>query len=157
MPRNRKNNRKRRIRRPNVEPAILRFVADRVRYIGSQYHKRSPGNFELPLPMMSLPQKSLCDDVRLFDIREAQALLEAGVALGLGSWPDDVKPSTQFPECPEFPGFPDLVWSIRNADGQLFEAQLHNSEQGHYHGYPIYSDDAVYNEVMRALEGLARE
>jgi hypothetical protein len=146
MPRTRKNNPKRHIHRNRYTGDELRDIAGRVRYVGSQYHKRHPGNFGLPLPVRPLPWKTSCDEAGITDIHVAQQLLENGICRGMVRAPFDAGS--------DMPQFPDLVWAVSET-GQPFEAQLHNSEQGHYHGYPLEPTDAVYAEVLQAWNARA--
>ena len=48
-------------------------------------------------------------------------------------------------------GWPQNVWSI--LDGEAYEAQLENAEQGVYHGYPMPTDDDFRDVVLREWDG----
>jgi hypothetical protein len=109
-------------------------LAERVRYGGNPEHKRSPGDYGLTPPASPRPGKTLCDAEREILIQEAQTLLASGFRKGTfdvrstGSWPQN-------------------VWAISGA-GEVFEAQLENSEQGIYHGYPLPEDDDFRRVVV---------
>jgi len=66
----------------------------------------------------------------------AQLLLESGVRRGLVS--ARVGAGDEFPQ---------NIWAV-NDDVLAFEAQLENSEQGSYHGYPMPDANPLKNEVL---------
>lgn len=117
-------------RRFAVEPPnreMLERLARAVRYGGNPEHKRSPGDFGLTPPALPRQDKSLCDEVHLFQRKEALRLLQEGVRRGLISEWDGS-------------GYPKNIWSM-TADGQPLEAQLENPGNGTYHGYPLEMND----------------
>ena len=119
-------NRRRRIQR-SPDPSALKFLGRTVKYRGSPYHKRNPGDFQLTPPAQPLPSKTLCDGAGVFTRRVAQELLRRGVARGMVS----VQTRGRFPQ---------NIWSVTD-DGYPLEAQLENQEQGIYHGYPMPKTD----------------
>lgn len=99
-------------------------LADRVKYGGNPEHKRNPGDFGLTPPLQPRPDKTLCDEVKIFSRREATGLLKEGVKKGLIS-----EQHTQN-------GYPQNIWAVTE-EGWPLEAQLENARQGTYHGYPM--------------------
>ena len=126
-------NPKRRIQN-SPDPSVLRFLAQTVKYRGSPYHKRNPGDFGLTPPALPLPGKTLCDGVGIVTRQAAQGLLRLGATRGLIS----VQTRGQFPQ---------NIWSVTN-DGYPLEAELENQEQGTYHGYPMPKTDPFRDEVI---------
>ncbi len=112
----------------------LKELASKVSYGGNPEHKRNPGDFGLTPPAMPKPDKTLCDTVRIFKRMEAIRLLRKGVRMGLVS-------------IREINGFPQNIWSI-SREGHPLEAQLENSDQGIYHGYPMPENDPLRQQVM---------
>lgn len=112
-------------------------LAAKVRYCGSPYHKRNPADYGMP-ESRPRPDKTLCDAERPLGLKEAEALLRAGIAKGLfseqfrGAWPQN-------------------VWSV-DAAGTVYEAQLQNSESGEYHGYPMLLDTGLAEHIRREWE-----
>ena len=47
-------------------------------------------------------------------------------------------------------GLPLLIWGVREHDSAVFEAQLENSERGHYHGYPLLETDFFRAQIVTA-------
>jgi hypothetical protein len=130
-----KFNNKRRIRE-NCDPDFLERLCGTVRYGGNPEHKRNPGDFGLTPPSLPRPDKSLCDAVSIFSKLEALTLLRQGVRKGLVS-------------IAEINGFPQNIWSV-TGDGCPLEAQLENSEQGVYHGYPMVETDPLRMKIIEA-------
>ena len=128
-------NPKRRIADVN-SPIELTLLAYRVRYTGSPYHKRAPGDFNLTPRMQPRPDKTLCDEAGVTSKLEALRLLRRGVRKGLIS---DQREN----------GLPQNIWSV-TSDGIPLEAQLENRVQGTYHGYPLASNDD-FGEVVLDL------
>ena len=137
MPR-RKFNPKRRIRR-DADSGYLACLAGRVKYTGSPYHKRNPGDFGLTPPSQPRPGKTLCDGTGITTVRESLRLLREGVRKGLIS--ENVRGE-----------FPQNVWAATE-DGIALEAQLENAAQGTYHAYPMSSTDVIRNEVLKRWNG----
>ena len=130
----RQYNPKRRIQ-SDPEQEYLKILVSRVKYSGSPYHKRTPGDFGLTPPVQPVPDKTLCDQAGVTTVTEASRLLKAGVKKGLIS----VQIHGEFPQ---------NIWAVRE-DGWPFEAQLENQVQGTYHGYPMPSTDDFRLEVLK--------
>ena len=126
-------NPKRRIAEVN-SPLELTLLAERVRYTGSPYHKRDPGDFGLTPPAQPLPDKTLCDEAGITSKLEAYRLLRRGVRKGLISVRRDGR-------------FPVNIWSVTR-DGVPLEAQLENRVLGTYHGYPLTLNDDFRDVVL---------
>jgi hypothetical protein len=128
------NNFKRRIA-TGFSQTALDELARGVRYGGNPEHKRNPGDFGLTPPAAPRRDKSLCDEVGVFRRADALALLRDGIRRGLISdWSGD--------------GFPKNVWSV-TLEGIPLEAQLENSGNGTYHGYPLIDDDFGREVLIR--------
>jgi len=116
-----------------IAPAGMDAVSDleelalRARYGGNPEHKRTPADYGLTPPSRPRKGKTLCDGNGPFAKDAAMQLLKSGIAKGLislarsGEWPQN-------------------VWAV-SVSGEAFEAQLENSEQGIYHGYPMPAAD----------------
>jgi len=131
--RKRKHNPKRAISE-HADPALLKYLEEEVRYVGSPLHKRSPGDFGLIPPPQPRPDKTLCDGVKIFQVKVALKLLRAGVAKGLIS--------------KQFRGkFPQNIWTV-TTNGVPLEAQLDNLDVGTYHGYPMGDGDPLAKKVI---------
>lgn len=126
-------NPKRKIRA--VASDALANLANRVKYAGSPFHKRNPGDFGLSPPSQPRPDKTLCDATGITTVRESLRLLRLGVSKGL------ISEQTRG-------GFPQNIWSVTD-DGIPLEAQLTNRETGVYHGYPMPSSDDFRDQVLR--------
>lgn len=125
-------NSKRKIRPVATDTEAL---ARRVSYGGNPEHKRNPGDFGLNPPAAHRrTDKSLCDGVGILSRKTALKLLRAGIRKGLIS-------------VQERDGWPRNVWSV-TAEGEPLEAELENSGQGCYHGYPMPQDDPFRNQVL---------
>ena len=118
----------RRVRRPpkikhGTTPEWREKLAGKVSYTGNEAHKRNPGNFEVG----ARPRRdaTLCDEYNIRKIQKAECYLKEGVYQGLVSER-------------MVNGYPSEIWSINGE--MVFEAQLENSEQGTYHGYPLLKD-----------------
>ena len=109
-------------------------LARRVRYTGSPYHKRNPGDFGLTPPSQPTPDRTLCDETGITTRTEALRLLREGIERGLIS----VKTRGDFPQ---------NVWAVTD-EGVPLEAQLENQVQGTYHGYPMPSADDFREQVL---------
>lgn len=126
-------NRKRIIRKANSTEDRESLVK-RVSYGGNPEHKRNPGDFGLVPPARPRPDKTLCDEVGVLTRIEATALLKDGMRKGLISEQ-------------ERGSFPQNVWAV-TSEGEPVEAQLENSAQGIYHGYPMPESDPLRAVVL---------
>ena len=127
-------NRKRRIVNPVPAEDVLNDLAGRVRYTGSPYHKRNPGDFGLTPPAQPRPDKTLCDQAGLHKKAEAQQWLEEGVRRGMIS-------------AAVGDGFPKHIWAVTEK-GVVLEANYNNEGPGHYHGYPLFEPDPLRQVVL---------
>ena len=127
-------NRKRRLVEPMPSQEHLNDLASKVRYIGSPYHKRNPGDFGLTPPVQPRPDKTLCDEAGIVSVAEAQHYLEEGVRRGM------ISSTAQ-------DGFPKHVWAVTN-DGIVLEAKYSNEGPGYYHGYPLFKPDPFRQNVL---------
>ena len=127
-------NPKRKIR-PAADLNDLADLAKRVKYTGSPYHKRNPGDFGLTPPSQPRQDKILCDITGITTVRESLRLLRRGVSKGL------ISEQT-------WGGFPQNIWAVTE-DGIPLEAQLENREKGTYHGYPMPASDRFRDQVLR--------
>jgi hypothetical protein len=116
------------------ESDSLCSLSKRVRYVGSAYHKRNPGDFGLTPPAQPRPDATLCDGAEIFKRKTAQELLEKGVKAGLIS----VQRRGDFPQ---------NIWAV-TIKGIALEAELDNSGQGTYHGYPMRNGDPLMSKVL---------
>jgi len=99
-------------------------------------------DYGLTPPAAPRPDASLCDIPRPVPRQEATELLQRGIRSGMIS--------TQRRN-----GWPQNVWAVRS-EGIVFEAELENRVQGHYHGYPLPEDDEIVKQVLEAWETLRR-
>lgn len=129
-----------RMRQSKPPDEELQLLVNSVKYAGNPEHKRNPGDFRLTPPVQPRADKSLCDDARVFTLREATELLREGVQRGLIS--EQVSGPNRYPQ---------NIWVVTR-DGIPLEAQLENSEMGTYHGYPIPDTDPFQEEVLRRWE-----
>jgi hypothetical protein len=108
-------------------------LARRAAYGGNPEHKRSPGDFDLMPPVNPRPGKTLCDATSPVAKVDAKRLLRSGLRKGMISeqWRG---------------GWPKNVWAVDREEA--FEAQLENSDQGMYHGYPMPIDDDFRKIVL---------
>jgi hypothetical protein len=131
--RKRKHNPKREIR-DLVDQPFLKSLRGKVKYVGSPFHKRSPGDFGLTPSSQPRPDKTLCDKVKIFKVAIAQRLLLEGVAKGListqlrGDLPQNI--------------------CVVTSEGVPLEAQLDNADAGTYHGYPMADGDPLAKKVL---------
>ena len=114
--------------------ADLESLAASVDYGGNPEHKKNPGDFGFRPILPPRPDKSLCDDISVFQRDEALSLLRAGIKYGLIS--------EQFRQ-----GFPQNVWMVTE-QGVPVEAQLENPAKGIYHGYPMPPQDPFRDVVL---------
>jgi hypothetical protein len=99
-------------------------LAEKLVYIGSAHHKRTPGDYGFHPPANPRPWKSLCDGRRTILKAEAVELFRQGILNGMFS---------------DFPnnGIPKFVWSV-DKDGEPYEAKIDSLG---YHGYHLEDDD----------------
>ncbi|MCK5797971.1 MAG: hypothetical protein KAI47_12335 [Deltaproteobacteria bacterium] len=122
-------------RRPSpLNSAEQENLFARVTYTGNPAHKRNPGDFGLDPPATPRPDKTLCDDAKIFSVAVARELLCAGIQRGLLS-------------VQERNGFPQNIWAVTE-EGVVLEAQLENQKTGAYHGYPIPETDPLRQKVI---------
>jgi len=119
-------------------PDERRRMATTVVYGGNPQHKRSPGDYGLTPPSQPRPDKTLCDGNRPIAKAEATELLRKGLDKGMCSHCSSQE-------------WPQNVWAV-SLDGEIFEAQLENREQGAYHGYPVPVDDDFRRVIQREWE-----
>ncbi len=127
---------KRKIAALEITPEEVRArLARRSRYTGSPLHKRNPGDYCLTPPSSPRPRKTLCDGDRPILKEEAQNLLKEGFFKGMMSerWSGE---------------WPEMVWAV-SGNREVFEAQLENRDQGHYHGYPLQVNDDFRTTVLK--------
>lgn len=134
MAQRRRFNPKRRIVDPTPAQDILNDLGGRVRYIGSPYHKRNPGDFGLTPPAQPTPDKTLCDEAGIFKMADAQHWLQEGVRRGMIS-------------ATEQHGYPKHIWAVTN-DGAVLEARSSGGRPEHYHGYPLFEPDPFRHVVL---------
>lgn len=134
MPRREGNDPKRRIvPRGKIEPAVLKRLAKRARYVGSARHKRIPADYGFHPPAAPAPHKSLCDRGGVVKRKEAAELLREGLMHGMISDMDAGD-------------FPKFVWSV-DSRGRVYEAI---GTDGDYHGYELGKDDnTMWQWVMK--------
>lgn len=108
--------------------------AELARYGGNPEHKTRPGDYGLNPPASPRPMKTLCDARRPFLKKEAETLLKEGIKRGMIS-----HIGTE--------AWPKHVWAVSD-EQEVFEAQLENSDQGVYHGYPLPLDDDFRGVVL---------
>jgi hypothetical protein len=117
----------------------LERLASTVRYGGNPEHKRNPGNFGLLPAAAPRRHKTLCDQAGIFNRELALSLLQAGIRRGLVS---ELRNT----------GYPQNVWAV-SGDGVPLEAQLENSGNGTYHGYPMPEADPFRDIVLAKWGG----
>jgi hypothetical protein len=115
-------------------PHDLEDWVQRVRYGANPEHKKNPGDFGLQRPAEPRSDKTLCDEVGIFDRKLATGLLKEGIRRGLVA----VQMRANFPQ---------NVWAVTQ-NGQPLEAQLENPAQGIYHGYPMPQADPFRQQVI---------
>jgi hypothetical protein len=131
--RKRKHNPKREISNAADRHSLI-VLSRRIKYVGSPFHKRKPGDFGLVPPAQPRPDKTLCDGTKIFQRETAQELLKKGVEAGLVS----VQYRSDFPQ---------NIWAV-TTDGIALEAQLDNVDTGTYHGYPMGDGDPLARRVQ---------
>lgn len=135
MPKRRVSSPKRRIvSQASVCVENIRLCEKMAKYVGSAYHKRTPGDYRFVPPASPRPNKSLCDGSRSLNLAEAEALFREGLRRGMYS----EKGSNCLPK---------YVWAV-DADGHVFEAKCsHGGTE--YHGYELGDDDAMRRVVRK--------
>ena len=126
-------NPKRGIARAPIQADLDRWAAE-VNYGGNPEHKRNPGDFGLTPPASPRADKTLCDEAGIVARSEALRLLLSGISRGLVS--EQVR--NQYPQ---------NIWAV-STEGIPLEAQLENSANGTYHGYPMQESDPFRDEVI---------
>lgn len=116
----------------------LQELGVRVVYTGNPQHKSRPNDYGLYPQADPRPGKTLCDGSGPFPRDLAVELLRQGVARRTISMQ-------------QRNGWPQNIWSV-SGDEDVFEAQLENHEQGHYHGYPMPADDDFRLVVLAAWQ-----
>ena len=103
----------------------------------------NPGDFQLSPPSDPRQGKTLCDNVEIVRRDEALRLIREGIRRGLVSeqrrnmWPQN-------------------IWAVA-PNGMPVEAQLENSANGTYHGYPLQDADPFAWEVRKTWEARDEE
>jgi hypothetical protein len=105
-------------------------------YEGSPYHKRNPGDFGLTPPAAPRPDKTLCDEARIFRKAVADELFARAIDRGLVS------------EATTAGGFPKQLWVVDDL-GRVFELMYGGSRTGRYHGYPIRRVDPFFDALSK--------
>jgi hypothetical protein len=119
---------------PGSWPADKRIeMAEKVQYTGNPQHKSKPNDYNLRPPVSPRPGKTLCDALGEFPKQRAEELLRHGLTRGMVS-------------VQERGGWPQNVWAV--FEGNAFESQLENHEQGTYHGYPMPVEDDFRKLVL---------
>lgn len=127
------NNPKRRIAPLGTLTCDTQLRLARAQYVGSAHHKSQPGDYGFSPPVNPRPTKSLCDDVRLIDKREAIELFRSGIRLGMVSSHLES-------------GLPKYVWAV-DRHGNAYEAKLGGGGSD-YHGYRLRRDDRMQAFVL---------
>lgn len=126
-------NHKRRLVVSKPPDTALRALAARVTYLGSPYHKRTPGDFGLVPPFQPRPDKTLCDDAGIVRVADAIHWLREGIRRGMIS---DAREGN----------LPKHIWAVTES-GVVLEATCTNGVIGQYHGYPLSEPDP-FREVI---------
>lgn len=113
------------------------FLHEHAIYEGSPLHKKNPGDFGLTPPAAPRLGKTLCDEAAITQRADARALLGKAIDGGLAS------------EATTAEGFPKQLWVVDD-HGRVFEAIYGGSQTGHYHGYPIRNQTAMFDQITKA-------
>jgi hypothetical protein len=113
----------------------LKDLAKNIKYGGNPEHKKNPGDFNLLPSSYPRPGKSLCDAVKIFKKNEAKTILIAGLKKGMISERQK-------------DGWPQNIWAVLKDEYPL-EAQLENSINGTYHGYPLQKEDPFSDHILK--------
>jgi hypothetical protein len=127
------NDPKRRIAPPDrLDLETRKALADKLLYVGSALHKRTPGDYGFHPPVNPRPWKSLCDGRRPILKAEAIQLFRQGIINGMFSdFPDN--------------GSPKFVWSV-DEYAEPYEAKIDSSG---YHGYHLEDEDDMRALVLK--------
>ena len=129
------NEPKRRVAPPGAITTETLSNLDRARYVGSAHHKKSPGGYGFNPPVNPRPHKSVCDDLRTINLRQATGLFRAAIRLGM------ISSYLQDGHLPKF------VWAVDD-EGEAYEAKL--GEDGRsYHGYRLHRDERTRSYILR--------
>lgn len=116
----------------------LEELAQKSIYRPSPYHKSNPVAWGLTGQSKRRPDKTDCDGSGITCSRDAIEFLKAGIRCGMvskqkrGNWPQN-------------------VWAV-DSEGYVYEAQLSNSGNGEYHGYPMKDGDRFAETVRNEWE-----
>ena len=110
-------------------------LAERLRYVGSAHHKRSPGDYGFQPPCNPRQCKSLCDDKRVILTAEAVSIFRAGITKEMFS--NDLENVIE--------GIPKYVWGV-DSNGEAYEAKIGSDG---YHGYRLGEDDDWRKVVLK--------
>ena len=125
---------KRRVVPPGGLDQEVRANLSEARYVGSPHHKRRPGDYGFHPPVNPRPHKSLCDDLRAINLREACRLFRSGIRQEMvSSYLEN--------------GLPKYVWAVDHA-GEPYEAKL-GHDGASYHGYRLYRDQRMRQYIIR--------
>jgi hypothetical protein len=119
-----------------VAPDVPRSLADRVRYLGSGFHKLHSGDYGFVPPRNPRPSKSPCDQIHPVLREEATALFRRAIERGMVS---------------AFAGngVPKYVWAVDDG-GEVYEAKTKAERENDYHGYRLGEDDDEMRRHVRA-------
>ena len=130
MPRLYSDDPKRRVAEVGAIPQEILANLAKARYQGVPRHKRKQAGYEFtPRPVRG---KSVCDDLRDINLREATRLFRSGIAAGMIS--RLVRR-----------GLPKYVWAV-DGDGEVYEAKT--SDGATYYGYPLSHDDENFGYLV---------
>ena len=115
---------------------VYKHLVDKVRYGGNPEHKKVPGDFNLSPPSNPRRGKSLCDAAGIFTRRESEHLLREGLKRGMIS--EQLRANN----------WPQNIWAVTD-NGIPLEGALENAQQGIYHGYPMFEEEAFAQEVLK--------
>ena len=110
----------------------LGHLAERARYCSNRNHKRKMFDGSTG---MARPDKTLCDRTFANTQEKSERLLREAIRRGMISqqmrrhWPQN-------------------VWGV-DEKGEVYQANLTNSETGEYHGFPIRSEGSFLSEIRK--------
>ena len=110
------------------------LLVSQTRYRGSGLHKRNPDEYPFDEPCTLRQNKTLCDQLRPIDFREARELFAEGIRRGMVS-------RTMMD------GLPVFVWAVDD-HGEAYEAKPGDDSRV-YHGYPLGPRDGVFPDLVR--------
>jgi len=102
-------------------------LCKRLTYVGSANHKLRPGDYGFRPSHNPRPSKSPCDAKRAVLLKEATALMQRGIMLGMVSRFDA-------------DGVPKYVWAVDEAS-DVYEAKTRPERETDYHGYRLGDDE----------------